>query len=88
MDSYHRWMQIVTPWSLAAVPVLGMPAGVDGRGLPAGVQLIGPPGGDRTVLHLGRAYEEATAWVRRVRPALLDGVRPADPPGTPPRPTR
>jgi ureidomalonase len=88
MDTYHRWMQVVTPWSLAAVPVLGMPAGFDGRGLPAGVQLIGPPGGDRAVLHLGRAYEDATGWVRRVRPALLDGVRPAGPPGTPPRPGR
>lgn len=87
MDTYHRWMQTVTPWSLAAVPVLGMPAGFDARGLPAGVQLIGPPGGDRTVLHLGRAHEAATGWVRRVRPPLLD-VTPAGPPGTPPRPGR
>ncbi len=71
MDSYHRWMQTVTPWSLAAVPVLGMPAGFDGRGLPAGVQLIGPPGADRGVLALGRAYERATGWVERVRPVLL-----------------
>lgn len=86
MDSYHRWMQTVTPWSLAAVPVLGMPAGFDERGLPAGVQLVGPPGGDAGVLHLGRAHEAATGWVRRVRPALLDAVGPAGPPGTPPRP--
>lgn len=78
MDTYHRWMQTVAPWSLAAVPVLGMPAGFDGRGLPAGVQLVGAPGADRTVLALGRAHEAATGWVHR--------VRPADPPGTPRRP--
>jgi amidase len=71
MDTYHRWMETVAPWSLAGVPVLGMPAGFDGRGLPAGVQLIGPPGADRRVLGLGRSYEEATGWVERVRPPAL-----------------
>jgi amidase len=68
MDTYHRWMETVAPWSMAGVPVLGMPAGFDGRGLPTGVQLIGAPGADRWVLEVGLAYEEATGWVERVRP--------------------
>jgi ureidomalonase len=72
MDTYHRWMETVAPWSLAGTPVLGMPAGFDRRGLPAGVQLVGRPGADLDVLRLGHAYEQATQWVRRVRPALLD----------------
>ena len=70
MDTYHRWMETVAPWSMAGVPVLGMPAGFDGRGLPAGVQLVGPPGGDRRVLEIGLAYERATRWVERVRPPV------------------
>jgi Asp-tRNA(Asn)/Glu-tRNA(Gln) amidotransferase A subunit family amidase len=73
MDTYHRWMETVAPWSLAGTPVLGMPAGFDGRGLPTGVQLIGRPGADLDVLRLGRAYERATGWVERVRPGLLAG---------------
>ncbi|GAA1264095.1 amidase [Pseudonocardia aurantiaca] len=76
MDTYHRWMETVAPWSLAGTPVLGMPAGFDPRGLPTGVQLIGRPGADLDVLRLGRAYEKATRWVSRVRPALLDANRP------------
>jgi amidase len=72
MDTYHRWMETVAPWSMAGVPVLGMPAGFDARGLPAGVQLIGPPGADRRVLEIGLAYERATGWVERVRPPVLD----------------
>jgi Asp-tRNA(Asn)/Glu-tRNA(Gln) amidotransferase A subunit family amidase len=72
MDTYHRWMETVAPWSLAGTPVLGMPAGFDARGLPTGVQLIGRPGADLQVLQLGRAYEQATQWVRRVPPPLLD----------------
>lgn len=53
MDSYHRWMETVAPWTLAGTLLLGMPAGFD-------------------ALRLGYAYEEATQWVQRVRPPLLD----------------
>ena len=71
MDTYHRWMETVAPWSLAGAPALGMPAGFGAGGLPTGVQLVGRPGADLQVLQLGRAYEEATQWVNRVRPPLL-----------------
>jgi Asp-tRNA(Asn)/Glu-tRNA(Gln) amidotransferase A subunit family amidase len=64
MDSYHRWMETVAPWSMTGLPVLGMPAGFDDRGLPAGIQLIGRPRADSAVLRLARAYEERTNWVR------------------------
>jgi amidase len=64
MDSYHRWMETVAPWSMTGMPALGMPAGFDHRGLPAGVQLIGRPGADAEVLQLAKAYEEQTHWVR------------------------
>jgi amidase len=71
MDTYHRWMETVMPWSMAGTPVLGMPAGFDPRGLPTGVQLIGPTGADHAVLRLGRAYEEATQWVARHPPPIV-----------------
>jgi amidase len=79
MDTYHRWMETVMPWSMAGTPVLGMPAGFDPRGLPTGVQLVGPAGADLAVLRLGRAYEQATGWVAHCPP-------PAPPhrPGAPP----
>ncbi|HEY2193323.1 MAG TPA: amidase [Actinomycetospora sp.] len=70
MDTYHRWMETVMPWSMAGVPVLGMPAGFTPGGLPVGVQLIGPPGGDRRVLEVGLTHEAATDWSAR-RPPLL-----------------
>jgi Asp-tRNA(Asn)/Glu-tRNA(Gln) amidotransferase A subunit family amidase len=43
MDTYHRWMETVMPWSMAGTPVLGMPAGST-RAACDGVQLVGPPG--------------------------------------------
>jgi amidase len=77
MDSYHRWMETVAPWSMTGLPVLGMPAGFDGRGLPAGVQLVGRPRADIEVLQLAKAYEQRTNWVR-------DHPPPAGRPPAPP----
>ncbi|MCH6159605.1 amidase [Streptomyces marispadix] len=72
MDTYHRWMETVVPWTLAGVPVIGMPAGFGPEGLPMGVQLVGRHGDDLGLLRLAHAYERETRWVERARPALLD----------------
>jgi ureidomalonase len=71
MDSYHRWMETVAPWSLTNLPVMGMPAGFDERGLPTGLQLVGPYNGDLSVLQLAHAYEQVTDWVHRAPPPML-----------------
>lgn len=71
MDTYHRWMETVAPWSMAGVPALGMPAGFTPGGLPVGVQLIGPPGGDRRVLEVALAHEAATGYARAVPPLAV-----------------
>lgn len=73
MDTYHRWMETVAPWSLAGLPVLNVPVGFDARGLPMGMQLVGRSHADLDVLRLGSAYDKATQWPARVRPPLLAG---------------
>jgi amidase len=57
MDTYHRWMEIVTPFTLAGLPVASVPAGFGPGGLPMGLQLAGPARADLRVLALARAYE-------------------------------
>jgi amidase len=71
MDTYHRWMETVAPWTMTGHPVAGMPVGFDDRGLPMGIQIIGPGRADRAVLQLAYAYEQATRWVERVLPPAL-----------------
>jgi amidase len=71
MDTYHRWMQVVTPASLAGMPTATVPAGFSAQGLPMGLQIIGPLQADRRVLQMARAYERATQWVARCPPKLL-----------------
>ncbi|MCY1372975.1 Glutamyl-tRNA(Gln) amidotransferase subunit A [compost metagenome] len=71
MDTYHRWMETVTPWTLAGCPVISVPVGFNGAGLPMGMQLVGPPRGDLAVLRLAHAYGQARNWVEDRPPAAL-----------------
>lgn len=68
MDTYHRWMEVVIPVSLAGVPCLSVPAGFGDAGLPMGMQVFGKAGDDRAVLRLGQAYHRATDWPGRRPP--------------------
>ena len=72
MDTYHRWMEVVVPASLAGLPAISVPAGFGEAGLPMGLQIIGPPRGDLSVLRIAYAYDEATQWRGKRRPALLE----------------
>jgi Asp-tRNAAsn/Glu-tRNAGln amidotransferase A subunit and related amidases len=69
MDTYHRWMEVVIPASMAGLPVAAMPTGFNSEGMPNGIQIIGRPRADKAVLDLALAYENATDWLNR-RPKL------------------
>jgi amidase len=70
MDTYHRWMQVAVPATMAGCPAISLPVGFNPDGLPMGLQAIGRPRADLDVLRLAWAYEQATAW-RAVLPAVL-----------------
>ena len=70
MDSYHRWMQVVTPVSLLGLPCLSIPAGFGPGGLPMGMQLFGPRGSDARLLSIGAAYHAVTHWPQKRPPEI------------------
>lgn len=72
MDTYHRWMETVVPWTMTGHPVGAVPAGFDQRGLPTGVQIVGRHHADHAVLQVMHAYERATPWLARV-PDMIAG---------------
>lgn len=72
MDTYHRWMEVVTPGTLAGCPVVNVPAGFDERGRPMGIQLIGRMNNDLKVLKIAHAYEQVSRLTQR-RPDLVAG---------------
>lgn len=65
MDSYHRWMEVTLPVTMAGLPALSVPAGFGGpHKLPMGMQIVGPTYADLDVLRVGHAYELASPWIR------------------------
>jgi amidase len=74
MDSYHRWMEVTLPATMAGLPTLAVPAGFGGaRQLPIGLQIIGPTHADLAVLQVGHAYERASPWIADAVPPALRG---------------
>jgi aspartyl-tRNA(Asn)/glutamyl-tRNA(Gln) amidotransferase subunit A len=61
--------------NLAGICGLSLPCGFDSDGLPIGLQVMGPPFGERQVLRVAYAYEQATEWHKR-RPPLRDADEP------------
>jgi len=72
MDTYHRWMEICSFATLTGCPVISVPIGFNQGGLPMGMQIIGRNHADLAVLQLAYAYEQATRWVSKHPPTLLD----------------
>lgn len=65
--------------TLAGLPSMSVPCGLDRQGLPIGVQLAGRPGGDEDLLAAAAAYEAARGAFPAA-PELREGdVRPMDP---------
>jgi len=69
MEHYIAWMRsaywITTTWA----PAISVPAGFTPAGLPVGVQITGRWHGDRRVLEIAHAFEQASGVGRR-RPSL------------------
>jgi amidase len=68
MDTYHRWMEATLYATLAGLPCISVPVGFGPTGLPMGMQLIGKPRGEKALLRLALAYEQAAHDVLSLRP--------------------
>lgn len=71
---------LTVPPSLAGLPAVAVPAGVDVAtgGMPVGVQLVGPRGEDARVLRVGHAFQTVTDWHLRRPPLAAEVAAAAD----------
>ncbi|HEV2867196.1 MAG TPA: amidase family protein, partial [Allosphingosinicella sp.] len=53
------------PASLAGLPAMSVPAGLDGQGLPLGLQIVGKALDEQGVLNAGLALEERAGFTAR-----------------------
>lgn len=66
MDTYHRWMEIAVPISLAGLPCVTIPAGFGAdSGVSMGIQIAGRRGEDAKLLQIANAYHGSTGWHSR-----------------------
>ena len=68
-QSYLDWMRSCFLITVTGCPAVSVPAGFTAGGLPVGLQLVAPVGGERRLLEIAHAYEQATGAGLR-RPAL------------------
>ncbi|MBU0556909.1 MAG: Asp-tRNA(Asn)/Glu-tRNA(Gln) amidotransferase subunit GatA, partial [Alphaproteobacteria bacterium] len=53
------------PASLAGLPAMSVPGGLNSQGLPLGLQIIGPAFDEQSVLNTGLALEERAGFTAR-----------------------
>ena len=70
MTTYHEWMKVVLPVTMAGCPALAAPAGFGADGLPIGIQICGPNHAEFACLQLAYAYDRASGWVTKRPPAM------------------
>jgi aspartyl-tRNA(Asn)/glutamyl-tRNA(Gln) amidotransferase subunit A len=58
------------PFNVWGLPAISVPCGFTQGGLPIGLQIAGPHWREDLVLRLAYAYEQATAWHKRVIPGV------------------
>ncbi|ROZ79420.1 amidase [Ramlibacter sp. WS9] len=80
--NYYRWLALTYIVTLATLPALSLPCGVDHAGMPFGLQVVGHFRADHRLLGTAAALEQAFAGsdeLRRPRPVLgeLRAVEPA-----------
>lgn len=59
-STYLDWMRSAYFITVTGCPALSVPAGFTADGLPVGIQIVAPHSGERRLLEIGQAFEQAT----------------------------
>lgn len=63
-DRLTRYVSFTPLANATGAPAIALPAGLDSQGLPISIQLMGRHGGEKTLLELAFALEDASDWPR------------------------
>jgi amidase len=69
VEDYLAWMRSAYHVTVTGCPAISVPGGFTTDGLPVGVQVVGPHRGERRLLEVAHAFEQATRHGER-RPRL------------------
>ena len=69
--NYYRWLALTYVVTLATLPALSLPCGVDHAGMPFGLQIVAPLFADGLALGLAAEWERLQPW-----PTVAPGYEP------------
>ncbi len=73
MTTYHKYMEVVTHWTMGGNAIISAPAGFGGKdNMPIGIQFVAKPGFDYELLQFAYAYEKATRFTAEHPPVGFD----------------
>ena len=71
MSTYHKYMEVVTHWTMGGNAIIAAPAGFGGANdMPIGIQFVAKPGCDFELLQFASAYEAATRFTAERPPVI------------------
>jgi Asp-tRNA(Asn)/Glu-tRNA(Gln) amidotransferase A subunit family amidase len=72
LRNYYHWLSLTYVTTLATNPAIALPCGVDHKGMPFGLQAVGRFRGDRELLGVSHAIEQAFAAIPELRRPVPD----------------
>ena len=72
LRNYYHWLSLTYVVTVATNPAISIPCGADHKGMPFGLQVVGRFRGDREVLGIAHALEQAFAAIPALRRPLPD----------------
>jgi Asp-tRNA(Asn)/Glu-tRNA(Gln) amidotransferase A subunit family amidase len=79
LRNYYHWLSLTYVVTLATNPAIALPCGVDKSGMPFGLQIVGRFRGDRPLLGVAHAMEQAFAGIPALRRPVPDPARLTQP---------
>jgi aspartyl-tRNA(Asn)/glutamyl-tRNA(Gln) amidotransferase subunit A len=73
VERMGRFSRFTRPFNGLGLPALALPCGFSTDGRPLALQIVGRPFDEATVLRVGHAYQQATAWHLRRPDSLIEG---------------
>lgn len=65
MDTYHQWMEVVVPGTMASLPTLCVPAGFGPKGQAMGLQIMARPHQEVSLLQIGHQFDRVCGASRQ-----------------------
>lgn len=77
LNAAGKLVSLTYPWSVAHLPAMSIPGGMNSGGLPVGIQLVAAAWGEAQLFKTGTEFQSVTDWHRARGPEHASWLKPA-----------